>query len=85
MARTEDFISEARQHATALFDSIYALIALQAEWNALDYGTGTNLPDGTGSNEGYTKTEVGAAVFDTANAMVTLLGQGHGTNLAKLL
>ena len=58
-------------------------MALQREYNALDHGN--TLDDGEGSNTGVTKEEVGAVVFDTANAMVTLLGAGHATNMAKLL
>ena len=46
---------------------------------------GYTLPDGSGENDGITKAEVGAVVFDTANALVTLLNAGHATNMAKLL
>jgi hypothetical protein len=81
--REQDFITQARQHATALWYAIYALQTLQAEWNAKAYGD--TLPDGVGANEGYTKTEVGAVVFDTTNAILTIFGQGHGTNVAKLI
>lgn len=81
--REQDFISEARSANRAIWDGINALIALQREWNALDYGN--TLDPGTGENEGLTAVEVGAVVFDTANAMTTLLGQGHATNMAKLL
>jgi hypothetical protein len=38
-----------------------------------------------GDNEGYTAAEVGAVVFDTANAFRGLLNTGHATNLSKLL
>lgn len=82
-SREQDFITLARQHNKAVWDGINALKAMQAEWNALDYGT--TLDDGAGENAGLTKTEIGAVVFDTANAMLTLLGQGHATNMAKLL
>lgn len=81
--REQDFISEARSANRAIWDGINALIALQREWNALDYGN--TLDPGTVENEGLTAVEVGAVVFDTANAMTTLLGQGHATNMAKLL
>lgn len=83
MARQSDFITEARNANKKIWDGINELIALQREWNGLDYGT--TLQDGQDANAGYTKDEVGAVVFDTANAMVTLLGQGHSTNMAKLL
>lgn len=83
MAREQDFISEARAANKAVWDGINKLISLQREWNALDYGT--TLNDGEGTNVGITKTEVGAVVFDTANALVATLNQGHATNMANLL
>lgn len=81
--RHQDFIDEARQANKAIWDNINKLVALQREWNALDYGS--TLPDGEDGNAGYTAAEVGAVVFDTANAMVGVLGQGHATNMGKLL
>lgn len=83
MARQSDFITEARQANQKIWDGINELIALQREWNALDYGN--VLQDGEGANAGYTKSEVGAVVFDSANAFVAVLGAGHATNMAKLL
>lgn len=83
MTREQDFYTEARAANRAIWDGINTLVALQREWNALDYGN--SLDVGEGENEGLTKTQVGAVTFDTANAMVTLLGSGHATNMAKLL
>ena len=83
MSRQADYISEARAANRQVWDGINALKALQREYNALDYGN--TLPDGSGENEGISKAEVGAVVFDTANALVTLLDAGHATNMAKLL
>ena len=83
MARGSDFITLARQHNKNIWDGINALVALQREWNALDYGN--TLEDDEVGNAGYTALEVGAVVFDTANAMVAVLGAGHATNMAKLL
>ena len=83
MARQSDYITEARQHARKLWDAVYDLQALQAEWNSRDYGN--TLADGTGENDGYTAGEVGAVVFATTDAIVTLFGTGHGTNVASLL
>lgn len=84
MSREQDFISEARAANRAIWDGINALVALQREWNALDYGN--TLDAGEGENAGITKAEVGAVVFDTANAMVTeVLSAGHATNMANLL
>ena len=83
MSRQSDYITEARAANRQVWDGINALKALQREYNALDYGN--TLPDGSGENDGITKAEVGAVVFDTANALVTLLDAGHATNMAKLL
>ena len=82
-SRQSDYIGEVRKEARKLWDAINALKALQLEYNALDYGN--TLPDGEGDNEGYTKAEVGSVVFDTTEAILTLFGQGHSTNVAKLL
>lgn len=43
------------------------------------------LGDGIGENSGITKTEVGACVFATTDAVLTLFLEGHGTNVASLL
>lgn len=83
MARESDFISEARAANKKIWEGINDLIALQREWNALDYGN--TLDPGIGENEGITNIEVGAVVFDSANALVTTLNAGHATNMAKLL
>ena len=81
--RPQDYITLARQNNKQLWDALNNLVALQREYNALDYGT--TLPDGEGDNTGITKEEVGAVVFDTANALVAVLAAGHATNMAKLL
>jgi hypothetical protein len=83
MPRQSDYITIARQKAKTLWDAYNELKTLQGEWNALDYGN--TLADGVGENAGYTKTEVGAVVFDTANALATLFATGHATNIARLL
>ena len=83
MSRQSDYISEARAANRKVWDGINVLKALQREYNALDYGN--TLPDGSGENEGISKAEVGAVIFDTANALVALLDTGHATNMAKLL
>jgi hypothetical protein len=81
--REQEYISLARQFATSLWQAIHALQDLQSEWNALDYAT--TLPDGTGINEGYTAIQVGAVVFETADAMKAVLDAGHASNVAALL
>ena len=84
MSREQDYITEARAANRAIWDGINTLVALQREWNALDYGT--TLDDGAGDNTGITKEEVGAVVFDTANELkLRIIDTGHKTNMAKLL
>ena len=83
MSRQSDYISEARAANRQVWDGINVLKALQREYSALDYGN--TLPDGSRENEGISKAEVGAVIFDTANALVALLDTGHATNMAKLL
>jgi hypothetical protein len=82
-ARNSEYYDKARQANKQLWNAINDLLELQRQWNALDYGN--TLTDGVGTNEGLTKAEIGAVVFDTANAMQAVLNAGHGTNLAKLL
>lgn len=81
--REQDFITEARSANRAVWEGLLKLKSLQREWNALDYGA--TLPPGAGENEGVTAAEVGAVVFDTSNALETVLNQGFATNMAKLL
>ncbi len=81
--REQDFITEARSANRAVWEGLLKLKSLQREWNALDYGT--TLPPGEGENEGVTALQVGAVVFDTSNALETVLNQGFATNMAKLL
>lgn len=81
--RESDYITEARNAARKVWEGVNELKALQREYNALDYGN--TLPDGDGENAGITKTEVGAVVFDTANAIEAVFTAGHATNVAKLL
>lgn len=83
MSREQDYISFVRIYNRQIWDGINALVAAQREWSALDYGS--TLDDGVGDNTGVTEVEVGAVVFDTANAFVTVLNAGHATNMAKLL
>lgn len=83
-ARESDFISEARANVRKIWDAYNALKALQIEWNALDYGN--TLDNGSGANEGITKTMVGSAVFDTTDEIkLRIFDTGHATNLANLL
>jgi len=81
--REQDFYTLVRQANKAIWEGINTLVALQSEWNALDYGN--TLDSGEGENEGLTKTEIGAVVFDTASAFRAAQATGHATNMAKLL
>lgn len=81
--RHQDYISTVRAANKAIWDGINTLVALQREWNALDYGN--TLPPGEGANEGVSRQEVGSVTFDTANALVAVLAAGHATNMANLL
>ena len=81
--RHQDYISTVRAANTAIWDGINTLVALQREWNALDYGN--TLPPGEGANDGVSRAEVGSVTFDTANALVAVLAAGHATNMANLL
>lgn len=83
MARSDQYISEVRANAKALWTAWEALKEAQREWNALDYGN--TLADGTGSNAGITKAMVGAVAFATADAIETVMNAGNATNVAKLL
>ncbi len=83
MSRESDYITEVRQANRQLWDAINQLVTLQREWNALDYST--TLNEFVGENENLAAADVGAVVFDSANAMVAVLNAGHATNMAKLL
>lgn len=69
----------------------------QSEWNAQDYGNALG-PEifAVGEHEALTKEQIGAALFDSANALETLLGDfvtdlttllntGHATNMSSIL
>lgn len=85
MSRQSDYITTARASARKLWDGINELVAAQREYNALDYGTTLATPGGSDNNAGITAAQVGAVVFDTANALAVVLAAGHATNLARIL
>lgn len=82
-SRPQDFYGAVRDANRAVWNGINNLLELQAEYNALDYGN--TLVDGTGTNAGLTKTDLGAVIFDSANALKTVLNAGSATNMAKIL
>ena len=71
-----------RGYARGLLAALHGLEAMQTRWNALD--SGSTMIAGEGSFNGITSADVGAVVFDTANAVRALLDGGHGTNLSKV-
>lgn len=77
--READYVQAAQAANRAIWDGINALVALQREWTALDYGTTLDTVDG------IAPASVGAVVFDTANALQAVLAAGHATNMARLL
>lgn len=77
------YIRDKRAGAKMILDGLNILKGGQPEWNYNDYGN--TLEDGAGDNLGVTATQVGAAVFATADAIETLLESGHGSNLAALI
>jgi hypothetical protein len=83
MAREQDFITEVRASARKMWESHNELLALQREYSAMDFAN--ELPDGEGDNADVTAAEISAVVVNTANAVTTMLGTGHATNLAKVL
>lgn len=82
-ARDQEYINLARAYTKQTWEGILGMLALQAEWNALDYLN--TLENGTGENAGITAAEVGAVLFDTANALEAVLLAGSATNMSKLL
>lgn len=85
MSRQSDFVTLARQEARRLWEALNALEALQKEWNALDYGNTLGAEAFAGENAALNAAQVGAVVFDTANAIRAVLSAGHATNMARLL
>lgn len=81
--RKKEYYTAVREANRAVWNGINTLVALQREWNAEDYGN--TLGNGTGPHEGITSTQVGAVVFDSADAFVTVLATGVATNMANLL
>ena len=82
--KEQDYYTQVRKHATNLWEAIQFFSGEgQAEWNALDYGN--TLDDGMNQHQGLTRTDLGGVVFDTTDAILVLFGQGHATNVAKLL
>ena len=84
MSREIQYINEARSYVRTFWDAYHKLLAMQTEWDALDYSN--TLDPGVGDNEGLTSSEIGSVVFDTTNEIkLRIFDTAHKTNLAKLL
>lgn len=81
-ASMQIFISNARVAAAKLCDAALQLQDMQTEFNAKDYGN--TLEDGTDVNQGFTKAQIGAAIFAGADAVVQLLQGPTGANVVKI-
>lgn len=82
-SRQQQYINDARLQTRNLWNAYQALLSMQAEWNAQDYGT--TLQPGEAQNSGIDRDDVGAVVFATAEAMEALFATGHATNITNLL
>lgn len=83
MNSEQAFIARVRTLNKAIWDSIIELHGLQTEWDKRQFGT--TLDDGEGENAGITAVQVGAVVFDSADALMAVLTGGTGGNMAALL
>jgi hypothetical protein len=82
--RDDIYVGEVKEAVKQIWTGLHRLLMLQTEWHALDYGN-TLVPTDKFGYDQHTPAEVGACVFDTANALKAVLDAGHKTNLAKLL
>lgn len=87
--RHEEFTSDVRQTARALWESHQHLKALKDEYAAQNFGSnepGQGLvidPDGV--NAGVTKEELGSVLYATNDAIAALMNGGHATNVTAVL
>lgn len=82
-AHHQEYYNAVRDFNRKLWDVIHAKDALQAEWNGNNYSS--TLSDGTQSNAGLTKADLGPFIFDTLDALTAEISGGHLGNIAKLL
>lgn len=90
MSRQSDYITEVRQTNRQLWEAINKLVSLQREWQALDYGSTlidflSDDKENSGEHKKLQVAQIGAVVFDTTDAFVSMLDAGHATNMAHLL
>jgi len=79
--RPSDFVSQTRDLATTLLQTINGLDALRKEWDGMNY-LDTLPPEAfEGANSDVTKDEIAAVIGTTLDALNALLDEGHATNL----
>lgn len=77
-------ITRIRQAATDLVSAIERLQALKQDWTYMDLGNVLTETDFVEQHAGLTVSDIVAVGGTTLEAIETLLGQGHGTNLYKI-
>jgi len=77
-------ITQIRQAATDLVTAIERLQALKQDWIYMDLGNVLTETDFVEQHAGLTVSDIVAVGGTTLEAIETLLGQGHGTNLYKI-
>ncbi len=77
-------ITQIRQAATDLVTAIERLQALKQDWIYMDLGNVLTEADFVEQHAGLTVSDIVAVGGTTLQALETLLGQGHGTNLYKI-
>ena len=83
-ARQSDYVTYVRQAARNLWEAHNDLKALQAEWNAQDYGN-TLVIGAEGENAGLTPAQIGAVAFATTDAIEVVMLAGNATNITNIL
>jgi hypothetical protein len=82
--RETEYVREVRQNTISLWQAYLSLKELQDEWNAQDYGNNLTI-DPEGPHAGLLPAQIGAVVFDTANAIATVMAAGNATNVTAIL
>lgn len=80
----QNFVSNQRDAVEMFKEAMDTLDALREQWDALSYATEITQDDLQGENADLTPVMLADALSSHA-AIVTLLNQGHRTNLYRLL
>lgn len=78
-----DHITQIRQAVDSWLSAQDKLTALRREYDALDLGNQFTDTDFIGDNAGLTGSDI-SAVYTTLAAELSLMAQGHATNLYKV-